>query len=169
MNARFNGDWTASIVQRIVEAQAWHSLKLPASRFVAETNLRTLSLAPDSFLRDRKSVVESVTDARRSILLERGATLPDRPTSTGRLIGFEPDESLSDGAAEVHSRGFFDFRNTPPWDVWLDFVVDATGKPCLISWVPEELLEQVSEGIAANPEQCIFWLPELEALVLNGG
>jgi hypothetical protein len=95
--------------------------------------------------------------------------LSDRPRAIGRLLGFEPDETLSDGAAEAASGGFFDSRNTPPWDVWLDYVVDSKGTGCLISWVPEEWVEAVSKGIESNPEECIFWLPELEALVLQGG
>lgn len=167
MNLTLNADWTVQLMRLIAEAQAWYLLQPPTTSRLSET-VPFRTLMPDVLETDRKRVVHSVTDARGGRVRRRGLPESDRPESIGRLVGFEPDETLSDGAAEAASRGFFDNRNTPPWDIWLDYVMDARGTGCLISWVPDEWIDLVSKGIASNPEECIFWLPELDALVLHG-
>jgi hypothetical protein len=92
----------------------------------------------------------------------------------GRLLAFFPDESLSDGAAEAETGGFFDFDNTPPWDSWVALFRDGgtfPGADMLVSWVPAELLETVERGIRVNPEECILWLADSQtsvAKVLKG-
>jgi hypothetical protein len=74
----------------------------------------------------------------------------------GRLLLYVPRENLCDGAAEVASHGFFDVDNTPPWDTWTCFF-----EKYLVSWVPPQLLDLADKGVDVNPEQCIFWAPEL--------
>jgi hypothetical protein len=163
-------DGDARMARLITEAQAWYSMKSPSSyAFNLATDLRTQALTPDVFSTNRRRMVESVTERRSQRLRRYGVALSGRPQMNGRLLGFEPDESLSDGAAEAASRGFFDSRNSPPWDLWVDLVVDVNTKECLVSWVPEELVEIISKSVAVNPEECIFWLPQMEARFLDGG
>jgi len=76
----------------------------------------------------------------------------------GRLLVFWPEETLDCGAATFSSRGYFDAGNAPPWDTWLWFGQVRNQPPALISWVPDEFIPLVEEGLAANPEQCIQWL-----------
>jgi hypothetical protein len=81
----------------------------------------------------------------------------------GRLLAFFPDESLSDGAAESETGGFFDVDNTPPWDAWVALFRNDSAFPgtdLLVTWVPAELLETVERGIRVNPEGCIVWLAD---------
>ncbi|HUF53137.1 MAG TPA: hypothetical protein VMR52_05100 [Dehalococcoidia bacterium] len=78
------------------------------------------------------------------------------------MLGYAPDESLSDGAAEVATDGFFNSDNEPPWDLWIACVVEPGGREYLVSWIPGELVDTVSTGVEVNPEACIFWLGELE-------
>ena len=82
----------------------------------------------------------------------------------GRLLVYFPDGELSDGAAEIESRGFFDVNNAPPWDTWIalfrDDSADISSRDHLVSWVPKELVEIVDRGIYVNPEQCIVWLSD---------
>jgi len=65
---------------------------------------------------------------------------------------YAPDENLFDGAAKYSSKGFFDFNNVPPWDMWIRYLDNY-----LVSWVPPVLDELASAGIEVNPEQCIQW------------
>lgn len=79
----------------------------------------------------------------------------------GRLLVFFPDEGLSDGAAEVETRGFFDLDNAPPWDTWVGLFRDVEAERSadyLVSWVPKRLVDLIDRGIRANPEECICWL-----------
>jgi hypothetical protein len=71
----------------------------------------------------------------------------------GRLLVYEPDFNVEDGASEYMSKGYFDERDAPPWDTWVCYF-DCQ----LISWVPPCLLDLVQAGIAANPVDCIRWL-----------
>lgn len=79
---------------------------------------------------------------------------------------FYPEGSLSDGAAEVATRGFFDADNTPPWDTWVDLfrttdmIARGFGHLYLVSWVPDGLVPLVTEGIELNPEECLVWLSD---------
>jgi hypothetical protein len=92
---------------------------------------------------------------------------PAADLAGGRLLLFAPDETLSDGAAEVLSTGFFDADNVPPWDTWVDYIEDAptteqhaTTASYLVCWVPPFLIEAADAGIWANPEECIEWLAD---------
>jgi hypothetical protein len=49
---------------------------------------------------------------------------PTTDLSGGRLLVFDPDGTLSDGAAAVGSRRFFDDDIIPPWDCWVLYVAD---------------------------------------------
>jgi hypothetical protein len=86
--------------------------------------------------------------------------LPPADLAGGRLIGYEPDKNLYDGAAEVCSNGFFDVDNTPAWDTWVAYVAEPSGPEYLLSWIPPALLDLANGGVDANPEVCIWWLDE---------
>jgi hypothetical protein len=85
--------------------------------------------------------------------------------SYGRLLLFDPDGTLSDGAASEASNGFFDVDNVPPWDTWVWYAEDrdiskggwTMFASYLVAWVPPHALELVEAGIWVNPEECIRW------------
>jgi hypothetical protein len=110
---------------------------------------------------------------------------PATDLAGGRLLLFAPDETLSDGAADVSSGGFFDSDNVPPWDTWVAYIDDLAIDPqfdhpwflgayhdyqkithqpmplsYLVCWVPPCLLEVAEAGIDVNPEECIEWLAD---------
>ncbi len=133
-------------------------------------SLRTASCAPHPFGRKFEDVVESALTRRRSALTRAGLT---SGTANGRLLAYDPDSNLSDGAARQESRGFFDDDNTPPWDTWLGYVTEDDGAGSgrfvqftgyLISWVPQEFVALAEAGIDANPERCILWLADVPYL-----
>ena len=72
--------------------------------------------------------------------------------SKGKLLLYEPLETVTDGAAAAASRGFFDIEDAPPWDTWFLY-----SRGTIFSWVPESLAQNAQAGIDANPVDCIHW------------
>lgn len=100
--------------------------------------------------------------AKRAMLLQ-AQNLPIHqvllPHAKGRLLAYFPGQTLSDGAAEAATDGFFDADNVPAWDTWLVYVAEDD---LLLSWVPDSLVEMVEDGIDVNPEECIRWAADLD-------
>lgn len=142
------------------------------------------SIESQSIDKWRQAVSDIATT--RAMFLRDAGTYPQEPASDlagGRLLLYAPDETLSDGAADVSSGGFFDSDNVPPWDTWVAYIEDIATDPqhgnpwfleafrrdqeitnepmqlaYVVCWVPPCLLEAADAGIDANPEQCIEWL-----------
>ena len=123
-----------------------------------DPGLRTIRIAPRWFSSDMRETVFSVVDHRWYAL-----GCPDRnrlpgAAKEGRLLYYEPDLNLADGAACAASSGFFDIDNVPPWDTWLCFADDRF----LVSWVPSTLVAMAAAGIHVNPECCILWPEDVD-------
>jgi hypothetical protein len=127
-------------------------------------SLRSEQLRPRVLEADRAAIVRRVAQARMNGVRDAQAVNGGQDLLGGRLLAYFPDAELSDGAAEIESRGFFDVNNAPPWDTWIalfrDDSADVSSRDCLVSWVAEELIETVDRGIGVNPEQCIVWLSD---------
>jgi hypothetical protein len=103
---------------------------------------------------NRTELVERLAEKRASLLREMNAS-PAAVSSDlagGRLLIYEPDYNVEDGASQYTSKGYFDEQDAPPWDTWVCYF-DCQ----LISWVPPCLLDLVQAGIATNPVDCIRW------------
>ena len=103
---------------------------------------------------NRTELVEGLAEKRATLLREMNA--PSAVVSShlgeGRLLVYEPDNNVKDGASQYQSKGYFDEQDAPPWDTWLCYF------DChLISWVPPSLLGLVQGGIAVNPVDCVRW------------
>lgn len=115
-------------------------------------------LGIDAFVQAKRQSFEKATTfirRRRSELLVKEAIhIPEVSTAqqTGRLLLYDPMETVTDGAAAASSRGFFDVEDAPPWDTWFWY---AEGT--IFCWVPEPLLTHAQAGIDANPVDCIRW------------
>jgi hypothetical protein len=143
---------------RLHEAAVWCERNLdPGS--VGDC-LRPRRIAPQFLPRNRWDPVEDVTTMRRQELRESVADA--RRPCAGKLLVYFPDANLSDGAAEVESREFFDVYNAPPWGTWVAYFEDGgrddSYSSYLLAWVPEELIAVADAGIEVNPEQCVTWL-----------
>jgi hypothetical protein len=106
----------------------------------------------------------------RATFLERERRIDrswDRPTPAppvglagGRLLIFYPDSSVSDPAAGVESRGFFNEHTVPACDTWVygevTFIEDTL--PYIICWIPPQILQLVDEAIQVDPTGCMEWL-----------
>ena len=126
-------------------------------------SLRSHELVPRQETEDWQAIVESVCDRRARLLQGQWSSAPAVPA--GRLLVFDPGQSLSDGAAMVESNGFFDVDNAPPWDTWIAYVREQPHQPgswtnldsYLLCWIPTIFLDLVERGIAVNPERCLLW------------
>jgi hypothetical protein len=122
--------------------------------------LRTPELAPRSLFEaeiDRGEIVEELSDKRAGLLRNRGA-YPTRISSDlcgGKLLIYEPDDNVADGASQHQSKGHFDAEDAPPWDTWV-FYFDRH----LVSWVPPKLVDLVQRGLDVNPVDSIRWADE---------
>jgi hypothetical protein len=96
------------------------------------------------------SAIDRIISTRSALLSESGINLI--PVSElhhyGRIMVFDPDSTVVDGAPEAESACYVDIGDTPPWDTWLALGEQLTQinfyKPghdinaaFLIAWVPE--------------------------------
>ena len=132
-------------------------------------NVPTLDeLGIDAFVTAKRDSYQRATESirrKRFELLRGVATQPVKLVEVqvlGRLLLYEPMETVSDGAAEASSRGFFDAEDAPPWDTWF-WLKEST----IFCWVPESLISDAQAGIDANPVDCIRWADwsKLSALI----
>jgi hypothetical protein len=148
------------------ETIAWCSER--ASLASPSGSLRSPELQPPASdrLGLNETQIQCVVDERRRLLHSR--LHPAHDLAGGRLLVYEPDQSLCDGAAMVSSDGFFDADNVPPWDTWLGYVYDEQfNRVYLLSWVPPVFLALADDGIEANPELCIRWAVDVKHAFLR--
>jgi ferredoxin len=102
-----------------------------------------------------KQAIYAINEKRSTLLRDAQIEISDLATaqSKGKLLLYEPLETVADGAAAVSSKGFFDVdEDAPPWDTWFLFSGNA-----IFCWVPESLVQDAQDGIDANPVDCIHW------------
>jgi hypothetical protein len=101
-----------------------------------------------------QSAINAITANRSALVRDRNIKVADSAVaeSKGRLLLYEPLETVTDGASDSSSRGFFDIEDAPPWDTWFLY-----SEGSIFSWVPEALVQNAQAGIDANPVDCIHW------------
>jgi hypothetical protein len=122
-----------------------------------------------SIARSREAIVDYLVSTRAAVMRINGTYPTQLKTGLdgGLLVAFDPDNTLSDGAARVASEGFFDDHNMPPWDTWVTYVRDARPADAgrqdrtefdsfLVSWVPAARVDVARRGIAVIPERCVL-------------
>lgn len=110
--------------------------------------LRSLVLAPPPAL-PWPETLRSVADRRRQ-QLGRSWRRSLEPLGGGVLIHYRPTPPHSRGSAREASGGYFDERDTPPWDTWVSYVEERDAS-YLIAWVPRDALAAVTAGLAVAP------------------
>ena len=116
----------------------------------------------------RRGIVQRIHQQRMD--LPSSSTMPvsvvTRRKPGGRFLAFDPDASLSDGAAMIATSGFYSFDNAPPGVLWLDYIVEpgrsarawAPFSAYLLCWAPDELTALANKGIEVNVEGCLRWV-----------
>lgn len=160
--------------KRISETAEWCSSRVDLNNL--EHCLRTPALRPlvsaDGRVNISHTSVEELARQRSAMLRstsQRGAHMP------GRLLVFDSQQSLSDGAAAVETGFLFDNDNVPPWDTWLLFVEETSRTQgrwkafdsYLLCWIPNELLELGEKAIFVNAEGCLRWADEISTPFLD--
>jgi hypothetical protein len=156
-----------TLLARSREAAAWRSL--PPDIVGKGTPFRSDALRPRRDNAIDASVVEDVVLRRR----RQVGTQADGVVSGSRFLVWFPDQTLSDGAAQLATNGYFDADNQPPWDTWLGWISvptiqDVGLRNMLVAWVPGDLVKLVSAGVDANPEECLQWLGDDGRIQLLG-
>lgn len=172
-----NSQPPVEVVHAIGETAAWctycpfraddlRSSSLDPSHALSVPTLDELGI--DAFVTAKRDSYQGATELikrNRFEWLRDAATQPVKLAEAqvlGRLLLYEPMETVSDGAAEALSRGFFDAEDAPPWDTWF-WLKERT----IFCWVPESLISDAQAGIDANPVDCIRWADwsELSTLI----
>lgn len=155
------------VLQALSETVAW-CLRRP----LQQDQFRSRELDPSALLRippfgesnigvwlERKresyqSAIIAINANRSALVRDMNIEVADPAVagSKGRLLLYEPLETVTDGASDSSSRGFFDIEDAPPWDTWFLY-----SEGSIFSWVPEALVQDAQAGIDANPVDCIHW------------
>jgi hypothetical protein len=69
-----------------------------------------------------------------------------------KLLVYEFQETVEDGASEAASLGFYDQLDAPPWDTWVLYRNGA-----VFCCVPDFAISRAQSGIDANPVDCVHW------------
>ena len=165
---------------RLAETIAWCAAQ---ARVTDPANsLRTAALTPSNRRMDfagyadfdweteesGDQVLSALAEPRAGLLKIADLTPAPLPASlvAGRLIVYQPDQTLEDGLSEEISKGFFDQGDVPPWDTWVWISEGPPGmspnsqpyrNSYLICWVPSMFINLAADGIAANCVNCISW------------
>jgi hypothetical protein len=101
-----------------------------------------------------RHAVKSINELRSTFLHRAQLELPGFTVAqtNGKLLRYEPLESVADGTSGLVSHGFFDTEDAPPWDTWF-----LSSKGAIISWVPDSMILDAQAGIDANIVNCIHW------------
>jgi hypothetical protein len=158
---------SAAVLQALSETVAWCSSKSPQ-----DDHFRSRELDPSPLLRVssldevgvevlirkmRESYQRAICaiNEKRSLMIRKMSIEVADPALAkpkGKLLLYQPLETVTDGAAASCSHGFFDMNDAPPWDTWFLYSADT-----IFSWVPESLVQNAQAGIDANPVDCIHW------------
>jgi len=157
-----------TILRTVLETAIWCS-----SRQFSGSSFRSPELNPSAILDvpsfSRSSEIEAwiekkrscygkaiswINETRSTLLSRKGTEISDTidVLSDTKLLLYEPLETVSDGAAEALSWGFYDLEDAPPWDTW--FLYEDHSIFCC---VPEFAVTRAQAGIDANPVDCIHW------------
>ena len=136
--------------RRCQEAQAWCTSALARPGYW--TPALRVELLDSPWIGQLRVLCEDVVERRRRLL----ADIPVTETR-GAVVVCDILETVSCGASEAASKGFFDGDDRPAWDTWLGVVQDDGGQPLLLAWVPPRDVECVNLAIAVNPVGCNYW------------
>ncbi len=162
-----------AVLQALSETVAWC-----LSRLLQSDQLRSRELDPSAILRvppfdefsagawteakreSYKRAIYAINEMRSTLVRDTDIEIADSAAaqSKGKLLLYEPLETVTDGASESSSRGFFDIEDAPPWDTWFLYSGGT-----IFSWVPESSVENAQAGIDANIVDCIHWCKVVRA------
>jgi hypothetical protein len=147
------------IFQTIRETATW--LENVNNNF--ETNLfRTGELSPKHYYceipdKDKPAVVKQIIDRRSELLQKANEVLipVEKLGQYGRIMFFDANSTVLDGAPEEQSSCYVDIADTPPWDTWI-----ATGTQL-------NALNIFQQGHKLKDDLLIAWVPKSQYYFAN--
>ena len=135
---------------RSPELDPFAILNIPDFSHDSETIEEWIRKKRDSY----RQAISWINQTRSELLKNAGIAISDASDafSKSKLLLYESLETVSDGAAQAVSLGFYDVGDAPPWDTWFLYA-DNTVYCC----VPESAIPSAQAGIDANPVDCIHW------------
>ena len=140
--------------ERLAETVSWCTRRA-ASGPLGQA-LRTSPLAPPPS-HPWADTVRIVAEARLQ-QLGRSWRRALKPLGDGRLLVYFPTPPHSAGRAQDATSGFFDARDTPPWDTWVTYLEEAE-RSYLVTWVPPAAIADVTAALT-QPGNSLRWLAE---------
>jgi len=140
------------------------------------TNLfRSAELSPGYYYyeipeSEKISAIDRIISIRSALLDEWGIDLI--PVSElhhyGRIMVFDPDSTMVDGAPEAESACYVDIGDTPPWDTWLAIGIQLNGihfyrsghelpANFLIAWVPKSHYFYANDAVEVSCMENLAW------------
>ena len=147
--------------ERLAETISWclRAMKLgPLGRA-----LRTMAYVPPPAL-SWPDTVRAVSEARLKVLGRSWRRTLD-PLGGGELLIYLNGQPGSGGGARDASEGYFDDRDTPPWDTWVAWI-EELDRQYLICWVPPEATAVATAGMEVAGGS-LAWLASSENPVLG--
>ena len=162
----------AAARESLLEAAVWAAECLESEILAGIGRLRPAAAAPSRHPwsdHDPAGLVTEVVRARRDLVRHSGGWIHDFAPEAlpGRLVGYDPELSLFDGATNAGSGGFFDDYDCPPWSTWVAYVdkqvlLDGEGwGPFIVAWVPPALVDSVAVGLRCEAGWSLNWLDDL--------
>jgi hypothetical protein len=154
-------------------------------------SLRSAALAPYRFNESRHDSVHDVAWSRHARLEAEGRVrriggqtdeIVDlevlglaealHASATGRLLVWERDTTIDDGAGEAETQGYLDDSDMPPWDTWVAYVdcpepAAPPHCPYLVSWVSPVFVDAVDRAVRVNAYDALYWLRDSKLLMAS--
>ena len=160
---------TATFSRQLAETIAWCEPRVDA--YDPKWCLRSDALKPnyDYYSSDEPTIwndikiIQSIVDRRQRALAAHETTITSpADLHGGRLLMCYFDKTNHNQCSADESRWFYDGNDNPPWDTWVAPVNDA-----LVSWVPPQLLDLATEGMAVECCQMLMWLEQPLSYILD--
>jgi hypothetical protein len=138
--------------ERLAETVAWCQRRAALGNL--PDSLRSAPLAPPPATSWPASL-RAVADNRLQ-QLGRSWRRSQDALGGGLLLLYFPAPPSSEGSTGIASAGYFDVRDTPPWDTWVAFVEERM-RSYLVAWVPPEAQPFVTAAMQ-NGGASLRWL-----------
>jgi hypothetical protein len=147
----------------------WRSGSLRDPRLRPEPPLPVRDQSWATIVSTACTCVDDLAAKRRALLGSQQRRLDLRGA---RILVCEWQQSMWDTLPGHVTQGFFDDDDLPPWDHWVDLVVDAEATRTLIeengnsptpfwgllAYVPRQLVDLADGGPLVSCTPCVYWL-----------